>query len=559
MTDLETDLHPMEISLFGNSSEVINLENYDVHKGSISDDHWTTLNNYAYIIIPVEFGDKYSILANQNYSTRCYFLEEYDTQKAPSIVNRITIPTRIDMDCVVPATARFLYVETLANNNVTKPDSVIKLENQGLVDKVSEINNVIIGNDRETELIKTVSEYTSSYITIANDLVEGKKYILHVDNSTGNWSRFGFTSNETISKWSTDVEMSIIATNTIGTYDIEFIAPAPTSYPYIGITRANRTIVMNVYEITKEEKKKGVEERFNDIEEEIDNLEEEISESKTSLKILHIGNSYTLDACSYIHKLCDNIGVDLVVGIVYNAGASLQQYQETLIPNDTCATYYKYSNGLWQNNSNYDISDAINDENWDIVVLQQKSADSPDWSTYEPYLSYNIQTIAKMFGNNLEFCFLLTTPHIGNDMGITDFTGQATAAQNTLNFTGITSVIPVGTALQNLRSIERFNNIPTAGAGMMVDSHPQTGIAMLVESYTYIAWVLNKLGQPIKIIGSTYRPISGDALTTHGTGVIGINDKNCKIAQLAAISAIKKPYQITDMNDMDDKIIDTND
>lgn len=72
---------------------------------------------------------------------------------------------------------------------------------------------------------------------------------------------------------------------------------------------------------------------------------------------------------------------------------------------------------------------------------------------------------------------------------------------------------------------------------------------MLAEGYVYILWIARMLGLPVGVYGSKFRPTEGDARQTHGTGVEGITDENCRLAQIAAMHAIKRPFEITDMND----------
>lgn len=279
------------------------------------------------------------------------------------------------------------------------------------------------------------------------------------------------------------------------------------------------------------------------------------------IKILHIGNSYSLDMMQYVQYLLKDLlpNADVTIGVLYNAGASLQRYDEDLIPNNTCYAFYLWKNGEYvrYKTNSLSIIDILSMENWDIVTLQQQSNRSKDYSTYQPYLNNVIKQIEPFFNDGCELGFILTTPeYIARnklskyESSIVGYNGQVSAAKNVLNDSKCSFIIPVGTAVQNLRTIESFRYYGN-GEGMMNISssgadHLQTGIGMLAEGYAYMLWLGNKIGLNLDLSKSHYYPKEGDSKVPHGE-MQGITLENCILAKKAAVYAIKSPFEITNM------------
>ena len=272
-----------------------------------------------------------------------------------------------------------------------------------------------------------------------------------------------------------------------------------------------------------------------------------------SIKILHIGNSYTKDATSYIAPLLTELlpNVDVTIGILYNAGCSLQKYHEEIFPSGITQTFEVVKNKAWQaTQANYSVTDAFNDESWDIVTYQQKSGWADDYQTYQPYLRQNIKTVSDLLPKNCKNGWFIGNPQYNSsDYGVAKFEGAASAAQKVLEESACEFILPCGTAIQNLRTIPAMRELGGQG-GLQDSDHLATGLGMLAEGYVYILWLAKLLGLPVGVYNSKYRPVRGDAHTTHGGYVpIGTTDENCRLAQIAAAYAIKFPLSITDMND----------
>ncbi len=107
------------------------------------------------------------------------------------------------------------------------------------------------------------------------------------------------------------------------------------------------------------------------------------------MKILAIGNSFSEDATRYLEPIARSAGEELFVRNLYIGGCSLKTHAENI---ENCAEAYQYQ----QNAAMIEmtsINKALTYEDWDFVTVQQVSGDSGMINSYEPYLTYVLDTI----------------------------------------------------------------------------------------------------------------------------------------------------------------------
>lgn len=98
------------------------------------------------------------------------------------------------------------------------------------------------------------------------------------------------------------------------------------------------------------------------------------AEPPKSLKILAIGNSFSTDAMQYLYQIAADAGVkEIVLGNLYYGGCSLAQHLGFAEKDSASYKYYKNTSGSWAMTENYRMSQALADENWDYITLQQTS------------------------------------------------------------------------------------------------------------------------------------------------------------------------------------------
>lgn len=100
------------------------------------------------------------------------------------------------------------------------------------------------------------------------------------------------------------------------------------------------------------------------------------------LRILSIGNSFSQDAHEYIVQIAQAAGIELLLGNLYIGGCSLEMHDQNAVSD--AADYVYYKTGAEPRRAS--IREALIEENWDIVTMQQASHFSGLYETYQPYL-----------------------------------------------------------------------------------------------------------------------------------------------------------------------------
>lgn len=102
------------------------------------------------------------------------------------------------------------------------------------------------------------------------------------------------------------------------------------------------------------------------------------------MKILCIGNSYSIGATSYLHQIAKQYGVEIDVCNYYIGGCTLERHARNI--KEGIPEYSFHRNGMCISLPNVKITDYINALEWDYITFQQASYASFKWETYQPYL-----------------------------------------------------------------------------------------------------------------------------------------------------------------------------
>lgn len=111
----------------------------------------------------------------------------------------------------------------------------------------------------------------------------------------------------------------------------------------------------------------------------------EFSKGKT-LRILAVGNSFSVDGLHYLYQMAKSAGYNVVIGDLYASRYSLKDHWEkgclkgsnTAIDDAKVYTYYKISDetgGTWKydKDKKTSMAQALQEEPWDVITLQQAS------------------------------------------------------------------------------------------------------------------------------------------------------------------------------------------
>ena len=115
-----------------------------------------------------------------------------------------------------------------------------------------------------------------------------------------------------------------------------------------------------------------------------------------SIKILAIGNSFSVDATEYLWNMLDAAGIEeVVIGNLYIGGCSLDTHWSNMSSNSNAYTFYYNNSGKWETQNKKSVLYALQLEEWDYITVQQVSQDSGDPSSLG-----NLQNVLNYVKNN---------------------------------------------------------------------------------------------------------------------------------------------------------------
>lgn len=305
------------------------------------------------------------------------------------------------------------------------------------------------------------------------------------------------------------------------------------------------------------------------------NNEEDLHPLKTKICLLSIGNSYSQDALAYVPFIIQNMGVnaDIQIGILMQSSSSLAMHVDNFTKEFPAYTFYLYDGGsCWRNLGKKTIQWTLENYQWDIVSLQQSSIGAFKWSTYQPACNQMVNLISSYITKPVKFMWYQpqARPAQSNsganwddDTILDHYMSTAEASRRIMEETDCEILVPVGTAIQNARSMESIkvlgdyanNSHNTSGKGYLTCKdgvHLQEGLPCQIAAYTFVQVLLDVYGfKEYSIIDETTRVTAewarGKSIPGPHGSYIGSNDVNSLIAQKCVVAAVENPYEITDM------------
>lgn len=114
-----------------------------------------------------------------------------------------------------------------------------------------------------------------------------------------------------------------------------------------------------------------------------------------TVNILAIGNSFSEDACRYLHQTAAASGIETNVVNLYIGGCSLEQHWLNIESN---AQAYQYQKNGVPTERCVSVEEALKEAEWDYIVTQQASFDSGWEDTYEPFLGLMTEYLREQAG-----------------------------------------------------------------------------------------------------------------------------------------------------------------
>ena len=254
------------------------------------------------------------------------------------------------------------------------------------------------------------------------------------------------------------------------------------------------------------------------------------------VKILAIGNSFSEDAVeNYLFDLAAAAGKKVIIGNMYIGGASLENHWNNASNNQAAYEYRKIgTDGILKRENNVSLYDAIGDENWDFISMQQVSQLSGIYDSYEAYLPSLLEYV-KGLATNPEAKYMLhqtwayakSSDHSGFANYDRDqmkmYNALTDATWRAADLVDIDMVIPSGTAIQNGRTTVLGDNFCRDGY------HLELTYGRFTAACTWFEKIFG-----INVVNVAYKPAT-------------VSDYNAEIAKHAAHYAVANPQVVTVM------------
>ena len=194
-----------------------------------------------------------------------------------------------------------------------------------------------------------------------------------------------------------------------------------------------------------------------------------VNRGEGTTKLLMIGNSFSVNAYTYINQIAASAGVNLIVANLNYGGCSLQMHSDFMTNNKAV---YGYQRSWGSNISNYTAAQALDDQDWDFISIQQVSGYAGRPESYQPYMHTVIEYIRERCPNaeiiwHQTWAYQKTSdhsdfPYFNKDQDymwecIESTSKQMCAAE------GINYIVPSGKAFQNARATAVGDNLNTDG------------------------------------------------------------------------------------------------
>lgn len=256
-----------------------------------------------------------------------------------------------------------------------------------------------------------------------------------------------------------------------------------------------------------------------------------------SLRVLAIGNSFSVDAMEHLYAVAQAEGVaEIVLGNLYIPGCPLDKHAANCASGEEAYKYYKNTTGEWAvAPQTVSLLHGLQDEQWDIITMQQASPKSGLADTYKPYLEQLVTFVnenktnpdAKLFWH-MTWAYQCDSTQVAfaryaNDQQ-TMYLGIVNALQKEVEpSNAFEKILPVGTAIQNART-------SYMGDKLTRDGFHLSNMGRVIAAYTWYA-VID--GQPLY------------AVNIDRADSLKLTESDKRVIVEAVNAAIQNPYEVT--------------
>ena len=251
------------------------------------------------------------------------------------------------------------------------------------------------------------------------------------------------------------------------------------------------------------------------------------------LKILTVGNSFSVDCMQFVYEIAKAAGIEKVkLGNLYISGCSLSKHLTNAKSDSAAYTFYTNESGAWKTNNNYKFSSGVKSDNWDFISFQQASGSSGIADTYDDLNALMDIVEPLCLNKNVEFIWHMTWAYQADSTNDSFpkyeskqdvmYNAIVNAVQEKIvSNSRITRIVPNGTAIQNARTSYMGDTLTRDGYHLSkTEGRIIAGISMVAVT-----------------VGIDWEKIN---LQT-----ISIDKKFLDVALESAKNAIEKPFEIT--------------
>ena len=257
-----------------------------------------------------------------------------------------------------------------------------------------------------------------------------------------------------------------------------------------------------------------------------------------SVRVVVLGNSFSIDATTYLRDLVASAGLDTTRICVYNGvinGGSISDWVE-LYNSGQNKTFTKMAGSgpdlLWA-----PVSDVLQ-RRWDVCVLLQSSAVSYSWDSFEGVLDEMVSIVrANCPVKNLVMAYAMPWSHT-IDSHPREFDGNVKCAIRLSRDYGM-RVIPVGIAVQNARNTHLDN-----GLYLTRDKwHLCHGVGRYIAACTWFQVLFGDAFGVSVLNNRALHAITEEEMSAEGN--LPVDASNQLLCQKCAYEAVKHPFVVT--------------
>lgn len=258
-----------------------------------------------------------------------------------------------------------------------------------------------------------------------------------------------------------------------------------------------------------------------------------------TIKILAIGNSFSVDAVEKnLYDLAKADSIEVIIGNMFIPGCPLKIHLDNARTNSPAYSYRKIVNGKMKKYPNETLKQALEDEDWDYVSLQQASPFSGIYSSYEESLPTLVQYVKQNLKDEKKttlmfhqtWAYSQDSKHKAfiyyNRDQKTMYDAIADATSKVEKLTGIELIIPSGTAIQNARTSSMGDTFCRDGY------HLEKSYGRYTAACTWFEAIFNRT-----VVGNTFSPKK----------VTGFQKR---VAQNAAHLAVQNPFIVSSLTEL---------